>query len=296
MTRAHIKDGELCKDSGMDLVQYGGFRKYELQRDATNTAVMGLLAAAHMTSMTLQMNAESKLTLSQLYPTVPYIKRFNLKADVAQEVLKGADEIVALLAIPQILAIHEDALKSMLRLVAETAGLPHSVYSGAKSATVHERMAQHTQAVFDADSLAIYHLLRVARNTHIHAGGRADATLVQRRTALPASAETAWSAITGQTPQHYVENEPFDLQHSDLIAMLAVTKRLAQQANEALQGFVQIATWADMAVADWLEETPRRDYSRIQMLRKARGYANRHYAPLALSSQDIADAVDRMLG
>jgi len=275
-------------------VRYRDYRKYEKQRDVTNTAVMGLLAASHMTSGTLRVHSGSTATLSQLYPTVPYVHRFNLRVDVAQNVLDRADGIVSLLGIPQVIAIHEDVLKGMLRLIAlHTHGVPRSVHKDASASTIHERMSRLTGVEFGAEAIELFHLMRVARNTHIHAGGRADANLVRRRDSLSCGAEHAWSAITTVPLPEFSEDHDFQFRHSDLIVMLAVTKRLAREANQMLQGCLPREVWADMALADWRAETARRHLDRGQVENKAMGFAKRYYGALGLTTSEVSAAVSR---
>ena len=275
-------------------VRYRDYRKYQQQRDATNTAVMGLLAASHMSSATLHMNRGSSHTLSELYPTVPYIHRFNLRADIAQQVLDDADATVALLAIPQIIAIQEDLLKGMLRMIATNSpGASRSLYNDAKSATVHERLERHSRVSVDPDALEIFHLLRVARNTHIHAGGRADVTLVDRRASLSHSAEAAWSRITRAPAPTYSMGREFRFRYADLIAMLAVAKRLARDANTALQACVPRQVWAAMVLADWRQETSKHNLSAAQVESKVMGFARRFYSPLAITREEAAFAISQ---
>lgn len=276
----------------MATVRYEQWRDHERQRVQTNDTVMGLLAGSKLAAQTLGLTAGSSLTLSDIFPRVEHIQRFNLRADRAREVLDDAEDLLGILAVPQILALHEDLLRGMGELLVLEGRMPASVASGLKAANVHESIeASISPARFTRESVELFHLTRVARNTYIHSGGRANATLLTRSAGLSSAAHTLWRDITNESVPTYALGDTVRLGLTELIAALAVTKRLAEEANVMLQSAVARPRWADMLVAEWLPA--RKPGNRSQWIRKLRGLGRMNYAPLGLSDGDLDAALIR---
>ncbi|NKY38136.1 hypothetical protein [Cellulomonas septica] len=272
----------------MAIVKYPRYRQYEGQRIQTNDTVMGLLAGSALASRTLGLTSGSDLVLSQIFPQIPHIERFNLKTATAQSVLDNAEPLLGILAVPQVLAIHEDLLRSMLELLAEAEPRFKPLLDNFKTFNAHERIESATGAALSTESVALFHLVRVARNTHIHSGGRADTALVNRIEATEPGVMATWQSITRTPFPAYRLGDPVTLGLAELIGILALTKRLAEEANVALQTALPRSVWATIVVRDWASEGHRGN--RDQEPRALVGYARHNYGPLQLTPAELEEA------
>ena len=275
----------------MRIVKYAQYQDHERQRIQTNDTMMGLLAGSKLAAQTLSLTSGSQLVLSQIFPAVEHIERFNLRTDKAREILDNAESLLGILAVPQVIALHEDLLRGMLDLVVEVDPTFGDLMDGFKAANAHQRFETATRVRFDTESVELFHLVRVARNTHIHSGGRADRRLVNRIGATSGEAFAVWEKITGTTFPVYVEGEPVALGLFELIGILAIVKRLAEEANVALQSALPHEKWADMIVQEWIPQS--RPGNPGQKTRQVAGLARRNFAAIELTEADLAAAMHR---
>lgn len=275
----------------MGIVHYLEYREHQRQRVRTNDTMMGLLAGSKLASQTLMLTAGSKLLMSDIFPGVEHVRRFNLTTDKAREVLGDAEELLGTLAVPQVIALQEDLMVGMLELLEKNVTGVGNISEGAKAANVHERFESATRKGFTPESLSLFHLIRKARNTHIHSGGKANPALVNAVNASDAKTLQVWSTVTKTPFRTYSLGDKVDLGLSELIGILAVTKRLAEEANSILQQALPKSTWADIAVIDWLET--RKPGDKNQQNKQLRGLAKFQYGPVNLSDQDLQAAKAR---
>lgn len=272
-------------------VRYPRFREYERQRVTTNDTMMGLLAGSKLASQTLTLTAGSKLSLSQIFPQVPHIQRFNLTTERAQEILSNAEGLLGILAVPQIMALHEDLMTGMLEMVETSHPQLGRLSKDAKNATIHETFQTATKSNFSAKSLELFHLVRLARNAHIHNGGIVGQYLADRVAQCDSATLETWKKITRTTFPLCHRGDKVHLGLSELIGILALTKRLAREANEALQHVLPSAVWADLVVEDWLND--RKAGNSAQQLKRLRGLANMHYQAVAIPDRELVAAQAR---
>lgn len=274
----------------MTAVKYPAYRRYEQQRVRANDTMMGLLVGAKLASRTLALTEGSSVVLSEMFPQVDHVQRFNLRVEQAREVLDDAENLLGVLAIPQVLALHEDLMKGMADLALSAASTPSGNAGNLKAFNVHERFMEVTQLQLDFESLEVFHWIRVARNTHIHDGGLASSSLVSRTAETSAAAKALWQRVSGtELPQHEV-GQTVRFGVPELIVALAVTKRLAEAANQALQKFLPRTVWLGIIVDDWFEQVPRGNAS--QLLRSLRGYARTYYLALNLQDGELKQALE----
>lgn len=275
----------------MGIVHYRQYREQQRQRVQTNDTVMGLLAGSKLASQTLMLTAGSKLLMSDIFPGVEHVRRFNLTTGKAREVLEDAEELLGVLAVPQVMALQEDLMVGMLELLEKHLAGLGNISDGAKAAIVHEKFESATGENFTPESLSLFHLIRKARNTHIHSGGKANPALVNATNAADNQTLQTWNTITKTTFRSYQLGDKVELGLSELIGILAITKRLAEEANSILQKVLPRDAWADIAVADWLES--RRPGDKNQQNKQLRGLAKFQYGPVNLSELDLEAAKAR---
>ena len=61
---------------------------------------MALLAGSHLANHTLNLTQGSDRPLSEIFPRVPHIERFNLKTETASALLADAEAHLSAMAIP----------------------------------------------------------------------------------------------------------------------------------------------------------------------------------------------------
>lgn len=275
----------------MPEIKFGQYRAYEEQRIKANNAIMALLAGSQLASHTLKLTEGSTLLLPEIFPNVAHIGRFNLRTDVATPILRDAEEYLAAMAIPYALAIHEDFIISgAVGLLVRAAGMKRRQQQNLKPVRMHEEFEKAVGVPFQADTLELYHLLRLIRNSIIHAGGSAGAELVRKSASMSQGADAAWHRITGTSAPRYGKGDIVQLTHTGLVAALATTKRLARQANAALVNEIPRAVWASVAVEDAQNIIAGRLKNPQQTLRALQGFARYYYAPLGLTETELGTA------
>lgn len=290
-TNKHSIQSGVWNYNHMGIVHYLAYREHQRQRVQTNDTMMGLLAGSKLASQTLMLTAGSKLLMSDIFPGVDHVRRFNLTTDKAREVLEDAEELLGILAVPQVMALQEDLMVGTLKLLEKNVAGVGKIAEGAKTANVHERFESATGKQFTPESLNLFHLIRKARNTHIHSGGKADPPLVNAIKAMDVQTAHLWKTITKTTFRTYSLGDKVDLGLSELIGILAITKRLAEEANSILQQALQKNAWADIAIADWVET--RRPGDKNQQNKQLRGLVKFQYGPVNLADQDLEAAKAR---
>lgn len=280
----------------MATVNYPEFRDYKRLWTETNDTVMGLLVGSKLAAKSLTLTAGSHLQISQIFPDIPHVRRFDLSSSRAREILDDSEHLLCILAVPQILAIHEDLIKSIAILINHNseAGAPIIPIDGLKTANMHERISTTHGVEFTSTTLELFHLIRVARNSHVHSGGVASQTLHNRRRETSEEATVAWEQITRTQLPHYTPGKPVPMGLSELISILAITKKLADEANSIASKLVTREAWSDIVLQD-MEDQSRKPLNTGQAKRKIKGFARTYYSTLGLTSDELEAAVDRRM-
>lgn len=266
------------------VVNFPAFRQHETARKEANSSIMALLVGSRMAAHLLGLTAGSQQLLPAIFPAVAHVGRFNLTPDKARQILLQADTHLGTMAVPYALAIHEDFLRSCLKLLSMTADAP--------AAQLHTIYAARTGGRFEDDALAQFHVIREMRNTVIHLGGRVDDRLIRCVEKLPPSAEVSWQALVGRSPRGLKLGGVVELGVGELFLTLAATKNLARQANRMLVSALTTAEWADLIVQDFRDNGPS-DAQRPQRRRKLQGWRRFHYGPTTATDADLDDAAER---
>jgi len=99
------------------LVHFPAFRHHEESRQEANNAMMALLVGAQFSAQFLEHSVGSSRRPSEIFPTIPHIRRFDLRPSAAQDILRGAEQHLGAMAVPQALAIHEALVLDCLKLL-----------------------------------------------------------------------------------------------------------------------------------------------------------------------------------
>lgn len=266
-------------------VRFKHYREYLDQRILVNDTVMGLLAGSKLSEQLLSLSEGSTALLGDMYPGIQDINRFNLPVAKAREVLDDAENLLVILAVPQILALHEDLMIDMLGILGSS-GQP-------SAAQMHEKFEEETGLSFPSEELALFHLIRLARNEHIHNGGVARPHFAQQISELPQEADDTWTEITDESFPVYKAGDPVILNNAFLVGTLAVTRRLASIANKHLAQVIPVPRWADLVVHEW--SLGERKGNKNQQWRSIRGLAKRFYAAINIPENELEAAFERYL-
>lgn len=275
------------------LVNFPAHRKYEQRLTDANNAMMALLAGAQMSSHFLQLTEGSDQLLPSIFPNVDHIKRFNLKTDAATEILRAADTHLGMMAVPYVISLHEDYLRTCTSmLLAERLCTKRAAH--ANLVGLHDTIAAACGGTFTSDLISYVKTLRLMRNSVIHAGAQASPELINELGTWTPPLVAGWLSLAYRDPTTIAVGDVLALGHGEMIAALAVTKRLNREANVMLQGALPRSTWIRMVLDETDEANPgitRRSSDRRKALRKARGIANFYYKPLALTEPEIEAAL-----
>lgn len=242
--------------------------------------MMALLVGAQISAQFLELSSGSSKLLSEIFPTIAHIKRFDLRPDDAGPILRSAEQHLGAMAVPQALAIHEGFILDCLDLL----GAP-----SAKAYEMHRKLAVHTNGSFDAELLSRFHVLREMRNSVIHRSGVANQRLVDAINTLTPAGEAEWRKHATRSPRGLQAGDQVTLMLGELILALATTKALAREANRLLIKAVSPATWAEVIIDDHLQRT-RRKLNPTARRRTVLGLRRHQYSAVAVSEADLETA------
>ncbi len=157
---------------------------------------MALLAGSQLAANTLMLTQGSDRLLPEIFPRVPHIRRFNLKTEAAQRILTSADVHLATMALPYVMALHEDYIWSCLKRLQREGSTTASKLRGVRSHNMHEHLELAAGGTFTPDSLETFHLMRLQRNCLIHDAGRVDSALVTHANALGPAAKALYEQLS----------------------------------------------------------------------------------------------------
>jgi hypothetical protein len=270
-------------------VHFPDYRVYTASREEANNAMMALLVGSRLAAHTLRLTEGSTRVLSEIFPAVPHIRRFNLRTESARQLLIDADAHLGASAVPYALAVHEDFVMTALDLLKSSGVVLRTGKKAIKAWNMHEILFKTMNVSTPQPSLSHYHLLRIMRNAQIHAGGAVSGDLLNYVTKMTPSSVTAWQRLTGRPPVDLVAGTKIAFTVGDIIASFAVTKELARNINLGLQGAIQHSVWAQIIVNDYSGQTNNIRNSDGWM-RSLRGYARNFYRPLGITASELETA------
>ena len=272
----------------MNEIRFPAYRFYEAQRIEANNSVMALLAGAHLATHTLTLTRGSNHLLPDIFPNVPHIGRFNLTTSMATTILENAEPHLAGMSVPYVLAIYEDFVKtSALPMMVQAGRMTNSNVKDANSGTMHEELMNATSSSLDVHSLELFHVLRLMRNCVIHAGGLANRTLADLCSQIAPGSKALWERITGIDFPSPNAGDLVKLHHAEIIATLAIVKRLARDVNLLLVRSYPRSLWAEMVARDALQQSSGNLGNPSQAMRNIKGLARHHYAALNLEEPEL---------
>lgn len=277
--------------ASMAEILFHKYRTYVASRVEVNDAMSALLASSRLAENSLAAVPPDML-LTEKFPTVEHIERFNVTADRARAHFLGADHHLASVAVPYALATHENFVMEMLNLLKDEG----------RTLTTNRLRAWNMQTVLfescgEQEPLSwmeSFHVLREMRNCITHAGAAAGDNLAKAIADMGPDARAGWTELTGQPPESVEDDGRLVLTAQHIFTAFAVTNRLGREINALLRREFDRATWSRFAVEDHDQHTsaPRNSSN---WRRKALGFVRQNYAALEIEEDDIESAA-RNLG
>ncbi|MEJ1180696.1 MULTISPECIES: hypothetical protein [unclassified Pseudarthrobacter] len=291
--------------SKLNAVLFKGFRDYESNRAKMNDAIMALHVSRHLALGRLENQQYSNELASTLFPLTRDIGRLNLPLHKIQQVIEASERHFAYMAIPHVLAMHHEAIKSLQRLwVAQGQSQANWLSSKDRELTnetlgkedfseTHTNLKLLTGADLPDDLLTFMEVARRVRNRIVHAGAVSGGNLNSELRNGLKSGSKLWSEWAGKPLAPGENKEELALDVQDVIAVLAGSTKLARLACAAVAKRLASSVWADVAVLDFKEQSPRvygHDDTRVRGLL---GFSRTYYYALNLSRFELEEAVSR---
>jgi hypothetical protein len=277
-----------------NLAQFPAYRRYEKMRRAVNDSVMGLFAGAGLASHLLHPMVNAPVSLSVIFPDIKEISRFNLSIEKAQSILDDSGAHIANMALPYLMSLHEDYMKSCLDLLAKDGLMTAKAAAKSPASKMHEDFEQAIGSPLPQDSLKQFHVLREMRNCLIHIGGIIDDRLVAAATACTKGAISGWINVVKNSPTALQEGTPLRIGTGELVLAFAVSKLLARTVNELLVTELTRSTWVDVILEDMKNLGPGIPANIDERTRKITGYVRHNYMAIGATDTELQDGLTRM--
>ncbi|MGY1942667.1 hypothetical protein [Nocardia asiatica] len=272
------------------MVRFRAFREYEERKAEANNAMMALLAGAQLSAHLLRLTEGSDRLLPEVFPAVDHIQRFNLKSDDARLILLGADAHLGKMAVPYVLSLHEDYMRTCIEMLAQN-NLCSKVLAKGNLVSLHPDFERTTGHTFDTDMMSYMTVLRLMRNAVIHNGSTVTQVLHDELAKWTASQEQGWFDLAKRNPRALRIGDRIDFGHGEMIAALAITKRLDREANLGLRAALPRTCWAALVVDEIVADQPKVLHDIKVALRKSRGVARHHYGVIGLTDAELSSEI-----
>lgn len=195
------------------------------------------------------------------------------------------------MAIPFVLSVHATLLVAAIRMIRED-GKDQSTDDPTKISLdeLHERIEGLWPSSLPAGDLRLFHFSRYLRNRIIHFGGAAGSNLRTEYAGLGTSLRKYWEGLAGRPLPLVSSKEHLDLESGELIAVLAITKHLADAVNSTVAQQLSRSYWALVVARDYKQVAPTKFGDRNRRIRRLAGHARQYYGPLELSAEELETA------
>lgn len=277
----------------MAYLHYREFRRLKLRRQEANSSVMALLAGSKLAISALRPAAGSQHTLAEIFPSIGHIQRIDLTVDAATELLEGAENHLATMALPYVLALHEDYVKHCCLVTCEAGQMSASTYKDVSPKSMHRVLAEALGCTFDIDALSNFEILRTIRNCLIHTGAVVNDELEAAMVTQTPAAQAEWARITHQVPPTWATGNPVTLRQVHVILGLSVTSALMKQTNAQLAASLPRLFWAERLLDDALGSGAIKAGNPHQQFKMLRRFANNHYQLLTFTDAELVAAASQ---
>lgn len=277
-------------------VNLRAFADLETRRVEMSNTIWAMLVGSKLAADSLASLAPPQPPLSVSFPHVPHVNRMNLRPADARVLLDRSEGDLGVMGVSYAIAMHEDFVKTCLSWLLPLGKISNTKLNNATTANVHELLGSSSGRQVRAASLKLFHLTRFMRNCHIHSGGVASATLESFMREMSPLQKEEWSRLTGAPFAVVTTGSYVHIGIPELVATLAVGKRLSYEVNLCLQRAIPKKMWADFATRDYFSisgsKPPKDPAARKTLLR----YVARNFGAVKLSTATVEAALGRYQG
>ena len=283
------------------MIAFKEYRAYTQARIAANDAAMALLVGSRIAVDTLRaIAAPNNKRLPDLYPHLDEMRYVTLNVDQSITLLRESERYLAYMAIPFIVSVHETLLVAVIRMLSDAGvwsnpdGLaPDNLDLSEKHAAIfdgcRDHLTEEAQVVLDRN-LELFDFIRLLRIRLVHYGGASGERLRERWKRLSGEAKKEWTELSKHSFEAR-DHTQLLLGCNDLVAVLAITKHLAQTINHVLGHVLSRDQWARLVINDYRDTNPHRWPKNEQRLRRVSGHARFYYGSLELTRGELEGAL-----
>lgn len=277
------------------VVHFAEYRAYESARVQVNDACAALHLASRMAIRQLEPLASSEQRLTELLD-VQEATYLDLTPAESIERLREAERHFAYMTIPYVVTVYEEFAKRLLLLRASHDGADQAAAEEIRKlplSVINDELKTRLDLSLDPVCLELFELTRMMRNRIIHYLGTTGSNLRRDWNALSPAARTQWEKWTLRPAVFGRADSSLDLGVGEVVAVLAMCKRLAREACSQFVDCLPREAWADIVVSEVADAAAIRWGQRATRLRRVRGHALNHYSVLALTESELQAAIDR---
>lgn len=287
------------------MIQYRAFRTWQTMQKRSNNSILALSVGAHHIQQDMNQAPDPEIRASTLLNAVPQTERLDVTAVDAAKIFGSAAADMAILAIPQVMALH---IELCVGTIVECQRFPplitkQSDPGGWSVPALHETL-RFGKAETVADELLGFCL--TWRNAMMHGAGKVNKKLVNRWKGLSPAAVARWESLAGRPFTYTKVDMPPTLGWPEIMATLAVTKESAYEINGRVRGALTRAQWAEVIARDYRDATVvgRRRFNAApagrgvaghevdRVVQRLQGHALTYYRDLALTPAELRGGRD----
>lgn len=192
----------------------------------------------------------------------------------AQSLMKSSEKYLAYMAIPFVLSVHATLLVAAIRMIRED-GKDQSTDDPTKISLdeLHERIEGAMAFEPTRWRPSTFPFLPVSSEPHHPLWRCRRQNLRTEYAGLGTSLRKYWEGLAGRPLPLVSSKEHLDLESGELIAVLAITKHLADAVNSTVAQQLSRSYWALVVARDYKQVAPTKFGDRNRRIRRLAGHA-----------------------
>ncbi|MFE2973359.1 hypothetical protein [Streptomyces sp. NPDC059258] len=282
------------------MIQYRAFRTWQAMQKRSNNSILALSVGAYHIRQDMDQAPDREIRASTLLNAVPQTERLDVTAADATKIFGSAAADMAILAIPQVMALH---IELCVGTIIECQRFPSLINKrsdpGEWSVPALHETLRFGKAETVADELLGFCLKW--RNAMMHGAGKVNKKLINRWKGLSPAAVARWESLAGRPFTYTKVDMPPTLGWPEIMATLAVTKESAHEINGRVRAALTRAEWAEVIARDYRDSTAvgRRRFNAApaghglsgpeqdRVVQRLQGHALTYYRDLAMTPVEL---------
>lgn len=275
------------------IVHFPAYRNFVDARIDAIDAMTALIMGTRLSIKELQ-TANPTVRLPELHEEIAGITRLNRTASDAANLLKDGEIHLVYMAIPYALSVYGSYLVAVAHMLREDGHEPvsQSPQPDLNKLTLddgHEYIVDCCSGKLDENYLSLFHFSRQIRNRIIHNGATAGSHIKYDQ--LPSKARTVWEELSKRPFPQVSYGDKMAINDSELIAILGVCNKLAEDLNKLAAKTISRKYWASLAVKDFGSRHPTSFRQKDRLQEHLEGYVFHLYRPLKLTPDELAEVI-----